>query len=726
MKMEILLEPTSNKLLVGDLCDSTRIKLVSTGKKRCYERSHKGVKASANSDIVYFFTSAQDGDPLQDDRRLLDPKLAILRKENSPVWPRTPTQSSLQLPPLWLLNYKKRTSSINAEPVYSASTIIHSESTSGHDALAASTAKADLGKSDPRDSISKQQGIVKGNRNCSFDHIIVGTNPHVLVDKTKSASEWLETILNEPEPEKDASNAERELSFGDDEFITSPDLSSSDDAKKEIKMEDMSKLMSHVEVKFMDLDSPKDDAPIIVQDEDEEEAHTEEVHDEEVHAEQHTKPKGASVPNPLSPKSIKIQELSTQLLLLQILNQKLVKEKEVAKTKAALLKAKPSFLNMEQLTELLVKSLTPELSKLLSSHDFSNSLATELKELPSKFKDITGKIRELKKYAEKLEIKLPGDLKQIPTKLEKFTSTVSGLTTKAKIKTLDALLSLLTKVTEALDKFAQALKFASHKAGDHSVPLAGQAGTHPAKGEKNTRQGEPIKNKEKESMTHKETEEEEESETDSKTEVRLTGFIVESSKKKKLKKFDFVTENGDHVHFTEEQIKEQKRIKESVKGNMAKKEVEIGKEELVDLLGIYVVTDVYKAKIKYDKYYDKMLNRRAQSRITNCDVLTRKGPITLKVYREDVTNEVIRDFKASDLHLAKWREVYKENFVTIEDFGDYTNEILYTVQEIFFRLHQGHGLDDHARTFSSLLLAEVDKRNMNPLKQIGAIEQLRQ
>ncbi|GJS84693.1 hypothetical protein Tco_0751234 [Tanacetum coccineum] len=35
-----------------------------------YERSYKGVKASANSDIVYFFTSAQDGDPLQDDVRL--------------------------------------------------------------------------------------------------------------------------------------------------------------------------------------------------------------------------------------------------------------------------------------------------------------------------------------------------------------------------------------------------------------------------------------------------------------------------------------------------------------------------------------------------------------------------------------------------------------------------------------------------------------------------------
>ncbi|GJR79635.1 hypothetical protein Tco_0150420 [Tanacetum coccineum] len=38
--------------------------------KQALGRPHKGVKASANSDIVYFFTSAQDGDPLQDDVRL--------------------------------------------------------------------------------------------------------------------------------------------------------------------------------------------------------------------------------------------------------------------------------------------------------------------------------------------------------------------------------------------------------------------------------------------------------------------------------------------------------------------------------------------------------------------------------------------------------------------------------------------------------------------------------
>ncbi|GJS08608.1 retrovirus-related pol polyprotein from transposon TNT 1-94 [Tanacetum coccineum] len=35
-----------------------------------YERPHKGVKASANSDVMYFFTSAQDGNQLQNDERL--------------------------------------------------------------------------------------------------------------------------------------------------------------------------------------------------------------------------------------------------------------------------------------------------------------------------------------------------------------------------------------------------------------------------------------------------------------------------------------------------------------------------------------------------------------------------------------------------------------------------------------------------------------------------------
>ncbi|GKB01640.1 hypothetical protein Tco_0829684, partial [Tanacetum coccineum] len=605
------------------------------------------------------------------------------------------------------------------------------------------------------------------------------TNPHVLVDKTTYASEGLETILTKPVIEKEASKAKKEVSIGDDEFNTSLDLSSSNDAQKEIKLEDLSKLVQNVEVDFMVLDSSEDDAPIIIKDEDEEEVHAEKDDVEQVHVED-------------------LKEFEDALAS----QSPSLKEKDAAKTEATLLKDKPSFSNMEQLTELLVKSLTPKLSKLLSSHDFSNSLPTKLKELPSKFNNLTRESKKLKKNVHELEIELSGDLKEILTKLEKFSSTVSSLTTQvsewktlhwqlpaefftilgqvssihAKIKTLDAFPSLLNKVTEALYRFAQSIEIASHKATDQNVPSVGQAGTHLTEGLKSIRQDtitppktssqykrELINSKGKETMSHKETGEE---------------------------------PAGDHVHLTNEHIKEKKRIKESVNADMAKKEEVVGKEELVDLLGVDVVTEVYKAKIKYDKYCDKMLNRRIQSRITNCDVLTRKGLITLKVYRNDRTDEVTPNFKASDLHLSEWRDVMQacpkrtragwtsiyEKIQTrmhnlyktkqelridfnkplgeqdpldklndiarkkrkhADDIHDYfrsTKGYKSSVQyedhparivlnepclEIFFRLHQGPGIDDHARTFSSSLLHEVNKRNVNPLKQMRVIEQLR-
>ncbi|GJW58540.1 hypothetical protein Tco_0105271 [Tanacetum coccineum] len=258
----------------------------------------------------------------------------------------------------------------------------------------------------------------------------------------------------------------------------------------------------------------------------------------------------------------------------------------------------------------------------------------------------------------------------------------------------------------------------------------------------------------------------------------LTGFMVESSKKKKVKKFDFVTEGGDHVHLTEEQISAQKKIEEDAKAEAAKQEGEIIRAELVDLLGPEVVEKYYNDKLRYTG--------------------------------EDGTSEVIPKFKANDLHLGEWREVVKacpnrkgkgwksiykqiqermdylhtneaelgidldkllseqdpldklndlankkrknaddihdffrankrlklsvqykdhpagtvlnehvlgmilfnsyhrQDFVTIKDFRDFPNTMIYTVQEIFFRLHQGPGLDDHVRPFSSLLLTEID------------------
>ncbi|GJT86363.1 hypothetical protein Tco_1068080 [Tanacetum coccineum] len=78
---------------------------------------------------------------------------------------------------------------------------------------------------------------------------------------------------------------------------------------------------------------------------------------------------------------------------------------------------------------------------------------------------------------------------------------------------------------------------------------------------------------------------------------------------------------------------------------------------------------------------------------------------------------------ADDIHDFFRANKRLNSLVQYEDHpaGTVLNE---PVLEIFFRLHQGPRLDDHARTFSSLLLAEINKRNLNPLKQIRVIEQL--
>ncbi|GKG16712.1 hypothetical protein Tco_0361669, partial [Tanacetum coccineum] len=82
-------------------------------------------------------------------------------------------------------------------------------------------------------------------------------------------------------------------------------------------------------------------------------------------------------------------------------------------------------------------------------------------------------------------IELPGDLKEIPTKLVTFTSTISSLTSQKKLKTLDSLPSLLNKVTETLNRFSTVMENASG-AMTKDVPSAGQAIASPAEGEKNT------------------------------------------------------------------------------------------------------------------------------------------------------------------------------------------------------------------------------------------------
>ncbi|GJT12796.1 hypothetical protein Tco_0859838 [Tanacetum coccineum] len=173
-----------------------------------------------------------------------------------------------------------------------------------------------------------------------------------------------------------------------------------------------------------------------------------------------------------------------------------------------------------------------------------------------------------------MKIELPGDLIEIPTKLESFTSTISSQVSlvQEKLKTLDSI-SLLHKVTDTLNRFATMVENASG-AATNNLPSAGQATASPTEWEKNTK--------------------------DADTNL---------------------------------------------------------KDELINILGKNVMTQYYTKKLLFNKYYDKILKRKKSPTITNCEALTKKGPIILKLYREDGSDEVISNLKVSDLHLAEWREV---------------------------------------------------------------------
>ncbi|GJY50556.1 hypothetical protein Tco_0441403 [Tanacetum coccineum] len=226
------------------------------------------------------------------------------------------------------------------------------------------------------------------------------TNPNVLVDKTQFARDGLGTVQTDVGTEK-ATSVEQE-------FDTSVEITQScDEVDQEIKLEDLLDLVKYIGTKAMDLNTQEDDQPFMVLSD-----------EEESHVEPHAKTDDTSVPASPSPKSIKIQELSTKVILLQSQNIKL--EKEKAAVEAAFLSSQPSCPNVQQLTELLVKSLKPELSQILTDHDFITSIPTELKKLPSKVNDLYEAVGDIKKYVEDLEIEVPRDLKVLPKKLEEF------------------------------------------------------------------------------------------------------------------------------------------------------------------------------------------------------------------------------------------------------------------------------------------------------------------
>ncbi|GKE13606.1 hypothetical protein Tco_1417157 [Tanacetum coccineum] len=200
--------------------------------------------------------------------------------------------------------------------IFSASFIIHSEFASRRDASADSTVEADPGKYAPNDSIRQQQGMNEGTTNYSFDHIFAGTDPNVLVDKTQSINNGLKIVLTTPKMGNRANTIAKQI---DEASLEGDEFTSYDEIFKEIKLEDLSKLVQKVKDDFIDLNSPEDD-PIIVVDESKDD---EEDKDEGIHANSNVETEDTLVPKPPSPRSIQLQELTNQVLLLQSSNHKL-------------------------------------------------------------------------------------------------------------------------------------------------------------------------------------------------------------------------------------------------------------------------------------------------------------------------------------------------------------------------------------------------------------------
>ncbi|GJS14240.1 hypothetical protein Tco_0408712 [Tanacetum coccineum] len=231
-------------------------------------------------------------------------------------------------------------------------------------------------------------------------------------------------------------------------------------------------------------------------------------------------------------------------------NIKLKQQKEKAEAEVAFLKSQHMYPNVNQLTELLVTSLKPELSKILASHVFDSSIPPELKELPSKITELSGEVKELTK-----------------------------------------------NVTNTLNKIATIVKNASPKATNKSVPSADQAGASPAEGEKNTKDADKENLKQQPTTITPPNTSSFQSplfpnplKSTPQTEV----VAYQERQRQRIYKFSFVIEGGEQIHLTVEKIEEQKRIKESLKAELAKQEVEKVKNELVDLMGTNVVTQPLK------------------------------------------------------------------------------------------------------------------------------------
>ncbi|GKA38928.1 hypothetical protein Tco_0731479 [Tanacetum coccineum] len=194
-------------------------------------------------------------------------------------------------------------------------------------------------------------------------------------------------------------------------------------------------------------------------------------------------------------------------------------------------------------------------------------------------------------------------------------------------------------------------------------------------------------------------EEEQGYERDTDDEAHPSGPLVKSSKTGPINKFSYIIESIKKFQLSEEEVRNQKAIKDQAKADAVHTERHKGKNFLFKALGQETVEEFYKRKIVYDRYCLRAHEYKSSREDHSVN------------FDDHLVGTVLNELM---LGMILFNDPHTKDFISVNDFDDMKDESLYNVQETFPRFHDGPCVDDLTRTFSSLLIVEVDKRNMNP------------